>query len=127
MSIPSCPRWAMYGAMTLMVSLPFVGVAAATQVGGVVDSHNAGDVRRLRSDFDTNVPSLVDKVSKIERQLEGDKESLNELEVQVKLTQACVKRLESYSAYISGTLTAIIVGMVLQVWQQASKKSLPPR
>ena len=128
MSVPSCPYWVAYGVMALMVSLPLVGVAA-TQVGGVAERR---DVERLRSDFDTNVPSLVERVGKIEKQIEGDKNSLHELQTQLMLTQACVKRLEAYSAYIAGTLTAIIVGMILQVWQQLSgerppEKSLPPR
>lgn len=71
----------------------------------------------IRDQYNTTVPGLVVAVQEVKVEAKETRTLVNEQRVDIRLARADIDRILSYLTYLAGILSALVIGVVLQIYQ----------
>lgn len=126
-----------YFAMGVMASMP-IGVAAMLTQTPTMSVHNPkpsprvsaprpsyagrGSDQELRDAYNSTIPVMENDIERLQQERAADRLLVDQLRLNDEATRNDVATLKSYATYQMAILSAVVIGMLLQIWQLLSSK-----
>ena len=83
---------------------------------------SSSSLAELRRDYDTTIPMLVSDVERLAQERAADAAYINEARTNLATMALKVDRLESYATYLMAAVSALVIGMVLQIYTKMQER-----
>lgn len=94
----------------------------STISSGSGEGNSGNSLSELRRDYDTTIPMLVSDVERLARDRAADAAYINEARTNLATMALKVDRLESYATYLMAAVSALVIGMVLQIYTKMQER-----